>query len=152
MRTYYIEIERQGWTLCVIKVEANTYEEAELKALKAWHANDDISEISEEAAHDRLESGDIDYMIDEDGCEIDLDDIEEENQVEEKFILYMEDESGFEYDYEYDNSDEAIAEAVKVWDNGDGGYSKVSVHQVRVDQTVEDISKENQIWYADHNM
>ena len=33
MKTYYIEIERQGYTLAVIKVEASTYEEAKLKGI-----------------------------------------------------------------------------------------------------------------------
>ena len=71
-KTYYIEIERQGWTLAVVKVKAETYEEAELKALKALHANDDLSEIDEDSVKERVKSGDIDYVIDENGNEIDV--------------------------------------------------------------------------------
>lgn len=153
MRTYYITIERQGNVMWIVKVEAESYAEAERKALIALHIDDDIYDADEDSVKEMLENGDIDYIIDEDGCEIDLDDLEdEESNTEEKFILYMQDESGFENDYEYDNQDEAIAEAVRIWDNGEGGYSKVSVHQVRKEQSVEDICKENQIWYADHHM
>ena len=152
MKTYYIEIERQGYTLAVIKVNADTYEEAELKAFKALHANDYVNEISEDEALERLDLGDIDYMIDENGDEVDIDELEEENNTEEKFIVYMVDESGVEASYEYENQEEAIGDAIKFWDEGDGGYSKVSVHEVTKEQTVKDISKQNQIWYADHNM
>ena len=149
MRTYYIEIERQGWTLAVVKVEAETYEEAELKALKALHDTDDISEIDEEAVKERVKSGDIDYVIDEDGCEIDL---EDEDKGEVKYLIYMVDESGFDYDYDYDNQDEAVMEALRLWEDGEGGYSQISVHELKVGETVNDISEENQIWYADHHM
>ena len=79
-KTYYIQIERQGWTLAVIKVKAKSYQEAECKALKAWHATDDISEISKESAEQELENGSIDYIIDENGDEIDP---EEEDAQEE---------------------------------------------------------------------
>jgi len=72
-KTYYIQIERQGWTLAVVKVKAKTYEEAEHKALKALHMNDDISEASEESVKASIDSGDIDYVIDENGNEIDTD-------------------------------------------------------------------------------
>lgn len=72
MRTYYITVERQGWTLAVVKVRAESYEEAQRKALLALHANDDISEISEEQARETVESDDNLYMIDEDGTEIDF--------------------------------------------------------------------------------
>ena len=153
MKTYYIEIERQGNVLWVVRVEANSYQEAELKALKAIHMNDDIYAADEDSVKSMLENGEIDYIIDEDGCEIDIDELEDEEELtEEKFIVYMQDESGFENDYEYNNQDEAIAEAIRIWNNGDGGFQKVSVHQVRKEQSVEDICKENQIWYADHHM
>ena len=71
-KTYYIEVERQGWALAIVKVRAKTYEEAELKALKALHANDDLSEIDEDSIKERVKSGDIDYVIDENGNEIDV--------------------------------------------------------------------------------
>lgn len=70
MRTYYMTIERQGYTLAVVKVEAESYEEAQLKASKVWTDNDDIGEISEESALERLQSGDMDYIIGENGEEI----------------------------------------------------------------------------------
>ena len=75
MKTYYIEFERQGWTLAVVKVEADTYEEAVYKALLALHDNDDISPIPAEMARKRLEDGDIDWIVGEDGNEISLDEI-----------------------------------------------------------------------------
>ena len=78
MRTYYIELERQGNILAVVKVEAESFGEAKLKALEAWHANDDIGEISFEQATFALESGEIDYIIDDDGDESDLEDEEGE--------------------------------------------------------------------------
>ena len=146
MRTYYIEIERQGWTLAIVKVEAETYEEAEYKALKALHMNDDISEASEESVKARLDSGDIDYVIDENGNEIDT----EDKETDDKYMLYMQDESGFETTYSIDNEEEAIAEAIRIWENGEGGYSRVAVHQLRKEQDVDDISKDNRIWYAEH--
>ncbi len=90
MRTYYIEIERQGWTLAVIKVEANSYEEAELKALKALHANDDISETSRERVIEALDNGTIEYVLDEDGCEIDP----EDPTLPEDLTLSIEDDLG----------------------------------------------------------
>lgn len=77
MRTYYIEIERQGNIVWVVKVEANTYEEAELKALKAIHISDDIYEAEKDSVISMLENGYIDYIIDEDGCEIDIDELED---------------------------------------------------------------------------
>ena len=72
MKTYYIEIERQGWPLAVVKVTAENYEEAEHKALKALHVTDEISELPEENVFERIQSGDIDYVIDENGDEIDV--------------------------------------------------------------------------------
>ena len=146
MRTYYIQIERQGWTLAVVKVKAETYEEAEYKALKALHMNDDISEASKESVKASLDSGDIDYVIDENGDEIELEDEEDTD----KYMLYMQDESGFETTYTIDKQDEAIAEATRIWDDGEGGFCKVAVHQLRQEQNVDDISEENRIWYAQH--
>lgn len=74
MKTYYIEIEGQGsMVLAVVKVEAENEEEAKLKALKALHATEDIYSITKEEAQNILDNGDIDYMLDEDGSEIDID-------------------------------------------------------------------------------
>ncbi len=75
MKTYYIKIEEQGCVVAIVKVNANSYQEAELKALKALHATENISEISKENAVDEFESCNVDVMIDEDGCEIDLDEL-----------------------------------------------------------------------------
>jgi len=74
MKTYYIEIEEQcSMVLAIIKVEAENEEEAKLKALKALHATQDIYSITEEEAQNLIDSGEIDYMLDEDGCEIGID-------------------------------------------------------------------------------
>lgn len=74
MKTYYIEIEGQCSTvLALIKVKAETEDEAKLKALKALHATEDIYSVTQEEAQDLIDSGEIDYMLDEDGCEIDID-------------------------------------------------------------------------------
>lgn len=72
MKTYYISIERQGNVMWVVKVKASSYEEAEAKALKAVHLNDDITDIDEETVKDMLQNGDIDFVIDEEGDEIDI--------------------------------------------------------------------------------
>lgn len=77
MKKYYISIERQGSIMWVVKVNASSYEEAETKALKAVHLNDDITDIDEETVKDMLQNGDIDFIIDEEGDEIGID--EEEN-------------------------------------------------------------------------
>lgn len=68
-KTYYIEIERQGCTLALVKVKAESYEEAEYKALLALHAGDDISEITKQQAM----MSDAAYIIDENGTETDID-------------------------------------------------------------------------------
>lgn len=146
MKTYYIEIERQGYTLAVIKVEAESYQEAKLKALEAWHANDDISEISEESALDRLQSGDIDYMIDEDGCEIDLDDLEETDEPKEIYVVKCVEEKGNTKVYQHKDQDSAIARARSYWNDGDSEYSKITVHEV---MSIEDeLNDKNCIWYS----
>ena len=73
-KIYYIEIERQGGlVLAVVKVDAASREEAKAKALRAIHQTDDIYDVSREAAQDMLDEGYIDYIIDEDGCETDID-------------------------------------------------------------------------------
>ncbi len=139
MKTYYIEIERQGWTLAVVKVEAETYEEAEYKALKALHMNDDISEASEESVKASIDSGDIDYVIDENGDEIDIEDETSEDE-KETYILYMQDESGFENSYKYKDKDAAIKKAIEIWDDEEGGFCVVAVFD----------KDDNRIWYAEH--
>ena len=74
METYYIEIEGQcSMVLAVIKVQAENEDEAKLKALKALHATEDIYSISEEEAKQLVDDGEVDYMLDEDGSEIDID-------------------------------------------------------------------------------
>ena len=74
MKTYYIEIEGYCSTvLALVKVEATNIEDAKRKAMAAYHANEDVYEISEEEARTILENKEIDYMIDEDGSEIDID-------------------------------------------------------------------------------
>lgn len=74
MKTYYIEIEEQcSMVLAVIKVEAENEEEAKLKALKALHATQDIYSITKEEAKNLVDYGEVDYMLDEDGCEIGID-------------------------------------------------------------------------------
>ena len=146
MKTYYIEIERQGYTLAVIKVEASTYEEAKLKALEAWHANDDISEISEESALERLQSGDIDYMIDEDGCEVDLEDLEETDDPTEHYIVKCVTEKGKTKVYPHKDQDSAIARATSYWNDGDSEYSEVTVHEVIHED--DDLTDENCIWHS----
>lgn len=147
MRTYYIEVERQGWALAVVKVEAETYEEAELKALKALHATDDLSEIDENSVKERVANGDIDYVIDENGDEIELED-EENEESKSVYKLYMEDESGFENIYTYYDYQVVLSKAMQIWDNGEGGYCKVSIHEVASED--DEISEENQIWEAHH--
>lgn len=71
--TYYISIERQGSIMWIVKVNASSREEAEAKALKAVHLNDDITEEDEDTVKDMLQNGDIDFVIDEEGDEIDID-------------------------------------------------------------------------------
>ncbi len=146
MKTYYIEIERQGYSLAVIKVDADSYEQAELKALKALHANDDISEISEESALERIQSGDIDYMLDEDGDEIDLDDLEEKDEPSEIYIVKCITEKGKERIYQHKDQDSAIARAISYWNDGDGEYSKVTVHEVL--NVTDELNDKNCIWHS----
>ena len=76
-KIYYIEIERQGNTLGVIKVNAANDQEATLKALLALHSCDTISTITKEVACSRIEEGYINYIIDEDGGELSVEDLEE---------------------------------------------------------------------------
>lgn len=150
MKTYYIQIERQGNLMWTVKVNANSYEEAEYKALKACHDTDDISETSEESIKEQIVNGDIDVIIDEHGYEIDLDEIVDSESEEPKCVykLYMQDESGFENTYNYYDYQVVLGKAMQIWDNGEGGYCKVSIHEVASED--DEISEENQIWEAHH--
>lgn len=77
---YFIRIERQGNTMWIVKVhDAHSYEEAECKALKAIHIDDDIDEISREQAESEIEDGEV-ILIDETGTEIDLDESLKESE------------------------------------------------------------------------
>lgn len=71
--TYYISIERQGSVMWVVKVNASSREEAEAKALKAIHSNDDILEVTEEQAKENLNPEIGLFLMDENGNEVDLD-------------------------------------------------------------------------------
>lgn len=113
MRTYYIEIERQGWTLAIVKVEADNYEQAELKALKALHATDDISETSRERTIEALDNGTIEYVLDEDGCEIDP----EDPTLPEDLTLSIEDDLGLT---DIDDED-AVVDAINTYLDCDYG-------------------------------
>jgi len=150
MQTYYIEIEGQcSNVLAVIKVKAENEDEAKLKALKALHATEDIYSISKQEAQNLVDDGEVDYMLDEDGCEIDPD---EDDVLGDKYVLYMQDESGFENTYIIYDEETALEEAERIWENGEGGYCKVSVHQIRNSQDEDDICEANEIWYIDHHM
>ena len=75
MKTYYIQIsDCQNNTIAVVAVEAENKQEAQNKALRAIHVNDDISTITKSDVEEMLDNGEIEYVIDEDGCEVDIDD------------------------------------------------------------------------------
>ena len=145
---YYVQIERQGCLMSTIKVEANDEEEAINKALRAIHHNDDIYVMGSDAREEilnQLEDGD--YLIDENGDELDIDaEFEEDEKEDVLYIVHSEDFSGFECDHEYDNQEEAIANAMRIWDEGEGGFSKVSVHCVNKDN--KELRQENGIWFS----
>lgn len=69
MKPYYIEIESQGFLVAIVKVEADSFEQAEYKALKALHCCDDIYQVSEDLALTHAKEGCM-GILDEDGCEI----------------------------------------------------------------------------------
>lgn len=75
-KPYYIMIEEQGNLLGVVRVEASSTTEAEQKALRAYHGTEELTEISPSEARDMLDEGYLNYAIDEDGCEIDEDDVQ----------------------------------------------------------------------------
>lgn len=64
------------------------------------------------------------------------------------YKLYMQDESGFENIYIYYNYDKVMEDALRIWDNEEGGYCRVSVHEVASED--EEISVANRIWEAHH--
>lgn len=68
--TYYISIERQGSVMWVVKVNASSREEAEAKALKAIHSNDDILELTKEQAKETLDPEIGLFLMDENGDEV----------------------------------------------------------------------------------
>ena len=145
MKTYYIEIEEQGYTVALVKVDANQLQEAELKALKALHATNNICEISKEDAKARLESGDIEYIIDEDGCEVDLDETDKPSEI---YIVKCVVQSREERIYQHNDKDSAIARAISYWNDGVVDYSKITVHEVmNID---DELSDKNCIWSSDH--
>lgn len=81
MQTYYIKIERQGWTLAIVRVQATSYEEARVKALEILHQNDDIFETTQQTAVNELQDGSLDYIIDEKEGELELGDLEERGEL-----------------------------------------------------------------------
>ena len=81
MQTYYIKIERQGWTLAIIRVQATSYEEARVKALEILHQNDDVFETTHRKAVNELQDGNLDYIIDEKEGELELGDLEERGEL-----------------------------------------------------------------------
>ena len=70
MKPYYISIERQGSVMWVVKVNANSREEAEAKALKAIHSNDDILELTKEQVKETLNPEIGLFLMDENGDEV----------------------------------------------------------------------------------
>ena len=76
MKTYYVTVEAQGDTEIVVVVKAKNEKEAELKAAKAYLGNKDISCVDKEYAQACQEEGVI--VIDEDGCETDIEEEDEE--------------------------------------------------------------------------
>ena len=125
MKTYYIEIKEQGYIDVLVKVNASSHQEAELKALKTLYSVDSVCKISKKDAKAKLKSGNIDYAIDEDGCAITLD------ESPEIYIVKCVTKSGEERTYQHDNDqDGAIARARSYWNAGDSEYSKITVHKV----------------------
>lgn len=73
---YYVQIEDcQNNIEAVVAVEAENKQEAKYKALRALHSEDNIYIVSKEDAISAVEDSGV-IPIDEDGCEIDLEDEE----------------------------------------------------------------------------
>lgn len=91
MKTFFVKIEGQAsTTLAIVRVKANSMAEAREKALKAWTADLDFYEVDKEDAVEDLLSGEINYVLDEDGTEaFNLDDIYEAGNT------YFDDEEEF---------------------------------------------------------
>ena len=76
MKIYYVQIdEPQNQADIIIKVEANSKDEAKEKALKTLYLNHCVYCLTKEEAIESVAENNI-MAIDEDGCEIDL---EEDN-------------------------------------------------------------------------
>jgi len=74
--TYYVQVEDcQNNIKAVVKVDARSEDDARYKALKALHINESLYIVSKEDAVQTIEDEGI-YAIDEDGCEIDLEEDE----------------------------------------------------------------------------
>lgn len=90
MKTFYIQIDDcQNNTQAIVKVEATDLKEAQAKALRAIHISDDIFAIDKEEALDMVKEGYT--LIDEEGCETDIDDEEDE---ENPLVSYDVDDNG----------------------------------------------------------
>ncbi len=91
MKTFFVKIEGQAsTTLAIVRVKANSMAEAREKALKAWTIDLDFYEVDKEDAVEDLLSGEINYVLDEDGTEaFNLDDIYEAGNT------YFDDEEEF---------------------------------------------------------
>ncbi len=75
MKTYYVTIDCQGQTEIVIKVQARSEDDAKYKAMLAYLSDRDVDVVSKETAQACEEDGIT--VIDEDGCEINLEEEEE---------------------------------------------------------------------------
>lgn len=72
-KKYYIEIEDcQNNPIAVVKVEAENFQEAKYKALRALHSEDNLYGITKEEAIKYTEENGL-VMIDEWGEEVDYD-------------------------------------------------------------------------------
>jgi len=154
LRDYFIKIEDcQNNVIAVVKVLAENEKEAEVKALSALHKTQSISEVNKQEVKDLLETNQIDYVLDEEGDEADVDEIyeedsEEEEEISEKFILHTVSKTGFVSDTEYSDQVKATRDAVNAWNEGDSDYEEVSVHGIKVTDSACDISEQTRIWYA----
>lgn len=77
-KTYYIEIDQCNWVVAVVKVTAETKKEAKAKAMKALLARYDLFVIDSERASGLMGANEIDFILDENGNETDVDEDEEE--------------------------------------------------------------------------
>ena len=153
IRDYFIKIEDcQNNVIAVVKVLAENEKEAEVKALAALHKTQSISEVDKKEVKDLLETNEIDYVLDEEGDEADVDEIYEEDstdeEVEEKYILHLVNDQEEVENSDYSEIEEAIAEACQVWNDGECEYKEVSVHCVSADSDESVLNEETRIWIA----